>query len=175
MSNHPTKYASTFQDKNHLTPFEKVKLWFEIAGEEGYEGHDKDLSTHLTLLSATRSPTPSNPHSCTTLFSLVVPKSLCNMAGALHGGAVALIFDICTSTAITACSNDDSWSRGHVSRTLNCTYLRPAVEGQKVFVESQVVHLGKRLAQVRGEMRTEDGKVCYLCEHGKVAVGGERI
>lgn len=95
------------------------------------------------------------------------------MSGTLHGGAVALIFDICTSTAITACSKAGFWDTGHVSRTLNCTYLRPALQGQKVYVVSEVVHLGKRMGMTRGEMRigSADGKVCYLCEHGKASVG----
>lgn len=65
-------------------------------------------------------------------------------------------------------------TQGHVSRTLNCTYLRPAPVGTKVFVESRVVHLGKRLAQTTGVMRigSVDGKIAYTCEHGKAAVGG---
>jgi acyl-coenzyme A thioesterase 13 len=56
---------------------------------------------------------------------------------------------------------------------VNTTYLRPAAEGTKVFVESWVVHLGKRLGQTRGLMRlgSEDGKVGYTCEHGKVSLG----
>lgn len=93
------------------------------------------------------------------------------MSGNLHGGAVALIFDICTSTAITAAAKDGFWDTGHVSRNLNCTYLRPAADGSKVYVESQVVHLGKRMGLVTGVIKTEDGKVCYTCEHGKAAVG----
>jgi acyl-coenzyme A thioesterase 13 len=94
------------------------------------------------------------------------------MSGNLHGGAVALIFDICTSTAISACSKEGFWDTGHVSRTLNCTYLRPAPLGAKVTVESQVVHLGRRLGMTTGVIKTEDGKVCYTCEHGKAAIGG---
>jgi uncharacterized protein (TIGR00369 family) len=97
------------------------------------------------------------------------------MSGNLHGGAVALIFDICTSTAINAVSREGFWDTGHVSRTLNCTYLRPAPEGAKIFVECEVVHLGKRMALTKGVIKTEDGKVCYTCEHGKAAVGGPSI
>jgi acyl-coenzyme A thioesterase 13 len=60
---------------------------------------------------------------------------------------------------------------------VNCTYLRPAPVGAKVFVESWVVHLGKRMGQTAGVMRldSEDGKVCYTCEHGKAAVGGSSL
>ena len=63
------------------------------------------------------------------------------------------------------------WDTGHVSRTLNCTYLRPAPEGSELLVECEVVHLGKTMAELKGVMRRkEDGKVCYVCEHGKVKV-----
>ena len=183
--------AQKMLENKDMTPFEKVKLWFEVAGSEGYEvpqpshptflpttnistsfkGHDRTLPSHLSLVSATHEPTKANPHNCKTVFSFTVPKDLCNMSGNLHGGAVALIFDICTSTAISACSTEGFWDTGHVSRTLNCTYLRPAMEGQKVFVESEVVHLGRRLGMVTGRIVDESGKVCYTCEHGKAAVG----
>ena len=61
--------------------------------------------------------------------------------------------------------------------TVNCTYLRPAPEGSKVFVESRVVHLGKRMGLTAGEMRlgSIDGKVCYTCEHGKANVGAPSL
>lgn len=60
---------------------------------------------------------------------------------------------------------------------VNCTYLRPAPEGAKVFVESWVVHLGKRMGLTRGAMRldSEDGKVLYSCEHGKATVGSPSL
>lgn len=90
---------------------------------------------------------------------------------------MALIFDICTSTAITAISHDGFWDTGHVSRNLNCTYLRPAAEGTKVYVIGEVVHLGKRQGLTKGEIRleTEDGKIAYTCEHGKAALGSSSL
>jgi acyl-coenzyme A thioesterase 13 len=46
-----------------------------------------------------------------------------------------------------------------------------------VFVESWVVHLGKRMGLTMGTMRLDsvDGKVMYTCEHGKAAVGGSSL
>ena len=110
---------------------------------------------------------------------MTVPRTLCNMSGSLHGGAVALIFDICTSVTIAIAAKEGFWDHGHVSRTLNCTYLRPAAEGQKVLVESEVVHLGRRMGVVRGVIRGAEGegkgKVYYTCEHGKACLDGGRL
>lgn len=178
------------------TPLQKVQKWFEVSAMEGYvvcalyltlfpqiyvkfvdqyQGHDALLPKIMTIESVEHKPTPDNPHHCTTVFSMTVPGELCNMSGSLHGGAVALIFDIATSTAITASSKDGFWDTGHVSRTLNCTYLRPAPEGAKISIESEVVHLGKRMGLTRGVIKTEDGKVCYTCEHGKASVGNSSL
>jgi acyl-coenzyme A thioesterase PaaI-like protein len=47
-----------------------------------------------------------------------------------------------------------------VSRTLNVTYLRPVPAGEEVLIESTVVHAGKRLCLIKGEMRRRrDGAV----------------
>ncbi|CAG5177872.1 uncharacterized protein ALTATR162_LOCUS8420 [Alternaria atra] len=53
-------------------------------------------------------------------MSFTVPRQLCNAGGTLHGGAVALIFDITTSMAITPCSREGFWDSGHVSRNRKC-------------------------------------------------------
>lgn len=110
----------------------------------------------MNLESASFEPTPENPHNAKTVFTIVVDGKLCNMAGSLHGGAVALIFDVCTSTAISAVKKPGFWEH-HVSRNLNVTFLRPVAEGQKIWVESEVVHLGKRMGMTRGLIRNEEG------------------
>lgn len=46
-----------------------------------------------------------------------------------------------------------------------------------MFVESWVVHLGKRMGLTQGVMRLEslDGKAAYTCEHGKASVGSSSL
>ena len=127
------------------------------------------IKDHLSLVSVSVDPTNRDVGYST--FELKVPRSLCNAGDNLHGGAVALIFDICTSMTVGAVSREGFWDKGHVSRTLNCTYLRPAPEGTVVLVESEIVHLGKSMGLMKGSMRRKsDGKVCYTCEHGKAQV-----
>ncbi|KAF2205880.1 hypothetical protein GQ43DRAFT_493586 [Delitschia confertaspora ATCC 74209] len=171
------RYAEMASEEKS-TPMERASSWLEIAKHPDYDGHDSELAKHLRLVSASFDPTPSHPHNATSVFELIVPHTLCNMSGNLHGGAVALIFDICTSITINILAKPEFWDSGHVTRTLNCTYLRPVQEGQKVLIESQVVHLGKRMGVVTGVIRgTEEdgGKVCYTCEHGKASLTGSNM
>ncbi|KAF2856551.1 hypothetical protein T440DRAFT_549922 [Plenodomus tracheiphilus IPT5] len=159
--------------KDDWTPEQKVKAWFEYCSAEDYDYHDASVARFLKLEEVTFSPTGE----ATTVFSFIVPRELANANGSLHGGAVALIFDLTTSLSIVAQSRKGFWDGGHVSRTLNCTFLRPAPEGTKIFVESKVVHLGKRMAQTTGTMKlgSKDGKVAYTCEHGKANAGAASL
>jgi len=66
------------------------------------------------------------------------------------------------------------WAFSGVSRTLTVTYIRPVPEGERVLVESEVVHAGKRLCSIKGVMKRErDGAVMATCEHGKVSIDPE--
>ncbi|KAF2762985.1 Thioesterase/thiol ester dehydrase-isomerase [Pseudovirgaria hyperparasitica] len=123
---------------------------------------------NLTLLTASVSPT--DPTLSTLTFSLYVHPTLCNGMGNLHGGMVATIFDICTSFCVYPVCREGFWDGGHVSRTLNCVYLRPAPAGEEVKVEAEIVHLGKTQAFFRGVMRDARERVLYTCEHNKANV-----
>lgn len=167
------------------TPVNRIKLWFKgmkefrsevwsvhiswdstIADGWTVQYFDKDINTHLNLVSATVSPT--DPNISYVVFEMKIPRSLCNAMGNLHGGAVATIFDTTTSMCIAPVSRPGFWSNGHVSRIINCAYLRPAPEGTEILIECEVVHLGARMGMLKGRMvRKSDGKVCYTCEHQK--------
>ena len=77
----------------------------------------------------------------------------------------------------TAVSREGFWDAGHVSRSLNCQYLRPAPVGTVLEVESWLVQMGRNLGTIRAEMRIKggDGKVCYTCVHDKVQVTQGRL
>ncbi|KAK5115009.1 hypothetical protein LTR85_010047 [Meristemomyces frigidus] len=112
----------------------------------------------------------SPTHSFVT-FAFKVERYYCNGSGNLHGGAQATIFDIATSIAMQAIGKEDFWINGGVSRALTVTYLRPAPEGEQLLLECDVVHMGKRLAMLKGTLKREsDGAVISTCDHNKAAV-----
>lgn len=58
---------------------------------------------------------------------------------------------------------------GGVTRTLNISYLRGVPIGTKVLLSSKVVQIGKKMAMIKGEMTSLDGKMVYAtAEHHKV-------
>lgn len=102
------------------------------------------------------------------VFSYTVPKDNQNRMGNMHGGCTASLFDLCTTLAIGLISKPGFWFYLGVSRTLNCTYLKPIPVGSKIFIECEVTSIGKTLATIRGVMRSQsDGAVLTTCEHGK--------
>ena len=110
----------------------------------------------------------------TATFAFTVQPEHCNRMQNLHGGCAASLFDFLTTLAIAIVSKPGFWQFLGVSRTLNVTYLRPVPVGTKVFVENEIVHVGKKLATLKGTMRRQsDGAVLCTCEHGKVNVDAD--
>jgi acyl-coenzyme A thioesterase 13 len=82
--------------------------------------------------------------------------------------------DNLTTTALMPLARKGFWAFAGVSRTLNCTYLRPVPLGEEVEIVCDVIHAGVRNAALRGEIRrVRDGATLVVAEHGKASVDPE--
>jgi acyl-coenzyme A thioesterase 13 len=148
---------------------ERVKmLLFGLVNDPNNTGFDNIGSEVVELLSVSQNTQSIH-------YVLTVSPKLCNRGGNLHGGAAAALFDILTSIALLTVAKPGYWDMLGVSRTLTVTFLRPLPLGTKVFVDCEVVAAGKNLANLRGTMKTADGKVCITCTHDKVAVPSPKL
>jgi acyl-coenzyme A thioesterase 13 len=102
-----------------------------------------------------------------TRFEITAAPHLCSKFGTLHGAAAAMLLDMLTSTCLSIIAKPGYLDAGHVSRTLMMTYLRPVQEGERLIVDCRIVSAGKGLANLTGEIKTLDGKVCVSCVHDK--------
>lgn len=98
-----------------------------------------------------------------------IAPSLCNRVGNLHGGAASSLFDTLTTSALLTIARPGYWDTLGVSRTLMVTFLRPLPMGTEVILDCEVVAAGKKMANLKGIMRTADGKACVTCVHDKAA------
>lgn len=126
---------------------------------------DGSFVRQSVLESVTKETDSSNAKA---IWSIVIPPLCINnrVTKNMHGGAVATFFDNSTSMAVFGCKN--AWEDSGVTRNLNVTYFRPAIEGEKITIECEVLQLTKRLATIRGVMkRDSDGTVLAVCQHDK--------
>jgi acyl-coenzyme A thioesterase 13 len=101
------------------------------------------MRTHLGLVDAERFPNGM----AKVTFSLTVAPDLCSRSGNIHGGAVALIVDMCTTMAQAPVARPGFWEFGGVSRTLTTTYMRPIPMGTEALVVCEVLQVGKALGK----------------------------
>jgi len=113
-----------------------------VGSLHGSQNYTSLFSSILEPVGATLAPNP------TTIIRLTVTPALCNTLGNFHGGAIATVFDECTTTPIALIRRNGFWMLFGVSRTLNVAYLEGASEGEEVEVESEIVRIGKRLGKV---------------------------
>lgn len=155
------------------------------------------MKHHLKLLAATAPP------KVTATFTMKVTRDFCSTMGNMHGGAIALVLDMCTTACMAPVSTPDFWLFGGVSRTLNTTFLRAIRKGTEIEVFCEVLHVGARLgrdvlvpcfdfyivvpgkgkvklltvwvAAIRGEIRDcADGKLFVVGEHNKASISFEK-
>ncbi|OJD16849.1 hypothetical protein AJ78_03039 [Emergomyces pasteurianus Ep9510] len=131
---------------------------------DDYKGYNHKLfQDHIRYESATYGPHPRNT------YLLTVTEPFCNKVGALHGGCATTLIDVTSTGLLIALSKPGQFSRGGVSRALNVKFVRPAPMGVEVRIVNELVHMGKRLALVRSEIRRVDtGALCVVGEHDKV-------
>ncbi|KAH8889665.1 hypothetical protein GQ53DRAFT_689479 [Thozetella sp. PMI_491] len=146
---------------------DRVKEYMRRDAEHISEGNrdwTSSLLPHISLVAASS----AQPHP-KLVFAYTVQAEHCNRLGNLHGGCAATLFDFLTTMVLTQVNSPGFWWFLGVSRTLNVTYLRPMPLDQTFHFECEIVHVGKRLAALKGTAkRPSDGAVMAICEHGKV-------
>ena len=121
---------------------------------------------HLILPSLKLHSSDKDKWKCT--FAFTAEQIHCNHIGTLHGGCTASLFDFCTACPLVYINKAGYWLFLGVSRNLNINYIRPAMCGETVLIECEIVHVGQRQCSLRGVMRRqEDGSILATCDHGK--------
>ncbi|EFW13910.1 hypothetical protein D8B26_005919 [Coccidioides posadasii str. Silveira] len=135
-----------------------------LMKENDFKGYDRQLMHDLRLIDA--EPTGG------ALWEMDVTEHWVNMNGVMHGGAYAVIFDMCTAIAMNPIARDGYWEfLAGVTRSLNISYLRAIPIGTTVRIRANVLQHGKTMTLLRGVMESVDGKTIYAtAEHHKVAV-----
>lgn len=120
------------------------------------------LIRHVTYHSSSATPTPR----ATFLYTVETPH--CNTLASLSGGAATTLIDFLTTLPLCHVA-DPAWAYLGVSRTLSLTFLKPAPAGKTVRIECEVLGVGRKLATVRATVKSEDGAVLIVAEHGLVS------
>ncbi|APA13650.1 hypothetical protein SS1G_07692 [Sclerotinia sclerotiorum 1980 UF-70] len=141
--------------------FERYRL---ITQSQNLKGFDSHVMNNIKVVDATTSGTVT--------FEFLIDEQYANINNVMHGGAGAVIFDMCTTIALGPVAKPGSWDfLGGVTRTLNLSYLRAVPIGTTVRIYTEVIQYGKTMAMLRGSMTSLDGSIVYCtCEHHKVRV-----
>ncbi|KAL7272203.1 hypothetical protein RUND412_004999 [Rhizina undulata] len=151
-----------------LSAMDKVQQFLKSPG--GMSDHDRGFTPELTKSRLKLTAASAHPEGTTT-FEFTVTEEYTNYLGSIQGGAVATLFDICTTTALIPIAREGFWEFLGVTRNLNITYLRPALVGCTLEFKSTVVHAGKRLVTIQGvARRKEDSAIMYMAEHLKAEI-----
>ncbi|KAI1867780.1 uncharacterized protein JN550_006921 [Neoarthrinium moseri] len=165
--------TDTMKDLMSAEGIDRVQQYMDWSRERAKHEDNQDWMTHIMPYLTVRAHSTSLPHPYIDFRFTVEPVHANQMAN-LHGGCTASIFDICTTLPLYLIAKPGFWMYLGVSRTLNCTYLRPIPVGSTIEIHCEVLSVGKRMSVIKGEMRAvgEDGKpgaLLAVCEHGKVS------
>ena len=171
----PPQLPGTIFDVSILDPVARIQAFMDnyLARMESNPSLPPTFDTallteHLKIASVDFSPSGKT---CTANFTMLTPQAFCNRQGQLHGGAASMIVDMATTMAQAPLARVGYWEFGGVSRTLNCTFLRPVGHGVEVDVMAEVIQVGKALATIQCRIqRKADGVVCITGEHNKAFV-----
>lgn len=163
------KTGAYFQIDYALTPFQRVQaLLDDVTTDPDYEGFDTQTLKDVRLISAENEDNQGR-----TVFELTVTKRLCNKRGTLHGGAASTLLDSLTSTTLHVMAKPGFLDAGHVGRVIAISYLRPVPLGMTVIVECEAIAAGRRMANVTGKLKTQDGRTCVFSSHDKAILAGK--
>lgn len=78
------------------------------------------------------------------------------------------MIDVLTTTILLGMGEPGKFSIGGVTRSLDLKFLRAVPVYVEVAIVCEVVHIGRRLALLKAEIRrTDTGDVCIVGEHDK--------
>lgn len=79
-----------------------------------------------------------SPTTTKITYRFPVTREYLNPMRTFHGGAIAAMFDVCTTWTLFPIADYGFWSTMGTTRSLVCTYVKPVVEGEVVVVECRV-------------------------------------
>jgi acyl-coenzyme A thioesterase 13 len=89
----------------------------------------------------------------------VVRKDMSNPMGILHGGIAATILDEIVGTMVYALGREFAF----VSVNLNCDFLNPAMVGETIFADAEIIRAGKNIVHVEGKITNSEGIIIAKC------------
>ncbi|KAG0697292.1 hypothetical protein DFH29DRAFT_158258 [Suillus ampliporus] len=106
--------------------------------------------TEVSVLSKAEEPEKLEAR---VVFEAIVDEDMLNRAANLHGGCLAMIIDLCSTSPFYVLGASTS-GRGvfGVSQSLNIVYHSPALTGDKLRIVSTTITLGSRALSSRCEI-----------------------
>ncbi|KIX09205.1 uncharacterized protein Z518_00284 [Rhinocladiella mackenziei CBS 650.93] len=151
-------------------PKERIQVYIDAyrkSDPANHQGFDEVfMREHISVVSATRSADKA-----AAVFEMKAAPVFTNRMGNMHGGAVAMIHDMCTTMTAAPLAKKEFWWFGGVSRTLSITYLRPVRKDMELSIECEVLQQGMRLSTIRSQMRNKKtGALLSVAEHNKASI-----